>query len=50
VKAFKAIPTLGGGLALNLAFQPDLSSGVDRAALGAEAAFAPATCTDKLVE
>ncbi len=40
-KAFKALPTLGGGLALNLAFQPDLSSGVDRAALGAEAAFAP---------
>ena len=40
-ETIKAIPTLAGGLALNLAFQPDLSSGVDRAALGAEAAFAP---------
>jgi len=40
-ETIKAIPTLAGGLALNLAFQPDLSSGVDRASLGAEAAFAP---------
>ena len=40
-ETIKAIPTPTGALALNLAFQPDLSSGIDRAALGAEAAFAP---------
>tara|TARA_R100001224_G_scaffold112790_1_gene96188 strand:- start:291 stop:1931 length:1641 start_codon:yes stop_codon:yes gene_type:complete len=40
-ETLKAIPTPTGAVALNLAFQPDLSSGIDRAALGAEAAFAP---------
>ena len=40
-ETIKAIPTPTGAVALNLAFQPDLSSGIDRAALGAEAAFAP---------
>ncbi len=40
-ETIKAIPTPTGGLLLNLAFRPDLSSGIDRAALGAEAAFAP---------